>query len=83
MTTIKMQKINRSRQKWKEKNGFVVRVYEKYLSHRIDAKTLMEIFPGRSFKAIQQKCYRIIGRPEKKIKDEKQMKLPLGGEIEK
>ena len=71
--------------RWKEKDDFIIRIYELYKKNRITAEHLMDIFPGRSFHAINNKVYNIKGKRgfnRKQDLNPNQLELPLGGLIE-
>lgn len=74
-----LEKISGS--KWEHNDNFVLAVWGKYCEGKISAERLLKIFNGRTFKAIEDKVYRIRGRSEKEKKDPNQLSLPLGGEL--
>ncbi len=68
---------------WEHSSDFIIAVWEKYVEGKISARRLMETFPGRTFKAIEDKVYHIRGRGEHvQFKDPNQCELPLGGELD-
>lgn len=67
--------------KWDHDDNFILAVWDKYCEGKMSARRVMETFPGRTFKAIESKVYRIRGRSEKPKGDPNQLSLPLGGQL--
>jgi len=67
--------------KWEHSDDFILAVWDKYKTGKISARRLMEIFPGRTFKAIEMKVYHIRGAERRPRKDPNQLSFPFGGEL--
>lgn len=70
-----------SGKRWEYNDDFILAVWEKYKQGKISAQRLMQIFPGRTFKAIEMKVYHIRGARREKYRDPNQLSFPFGGKL--